>query len=98
MDITAIEQLSLSCRYVVTKENRPIVGEDFLGFILIYDLAGANMRNTILEQCRKLGLDMNKCVDQGYDGSSNMSGHERGVQARMTRYYPKVRYVHCASH
>src|SRR5664279_5372783 len=37
-------------------------------------------------------------VGQGYDGASNMSGHTRGVQARMKKYFPSATYVHCNSH
>ncbi|KAJ8942303.1 hypothetical protein NQ314_010099 [Rhamnusium bicolor] len=98
MDITVIEQLSFSCRYISINEDHPVVREDFLDFIPIYDIPGENIAKTILQQCEKLDLDMKKCVGQGYDGASSMTGHEKGVQARIRRDYSKARYIYCASH
>ena len=44
-------------------------------------------------------LDPLKCVGQGYDGASVMSGIHGGVQARMKGAgYRNNTYVHCASH
>jgi hypothetical protein len=37
-------------------------------------------------------------VGQGYDGAANMSGHCRGVQARMKEMFPEATYVHCRCH
>ena len=35
---------------------------------------------------------------QGYDGTSVMSGHINGVQARVSRVNPKAVYIHCRAH
>ncbi|KAJ8969264.1 hypothetical protein NQ314_001847 [Rhamnusium bicolor] len=93
MDITAIEQLSFSCRYISIHEDHSVVREDFLGFIPIYHPTGESIAKTILQQCEKLGLDMNKCVGQGYYEASSMTSHEKCVQARIRRDYPKVLLV-----
>ena len=61
---------------------------------------------TISEKLIKLlkpfELDRLKCVGQGYDGASVMSGQSGihgGVQARMKGAgYRNATYVHCASH
>ena len=37
-------------------------------------------------------------VGQGYDGAANMSGHIRGVQARIKSTCAAATYVHCRSH
>lgn len=41
---------------------------------------------------------MSKCVGQSYDGAANMAGHITGVCTRITAKYPKIKYVHFASH
>ena len=35
---------------------------------------------------------------QGYVGASNMSGTNRGVQARVKELYPLAMYTHCCNH
>ena len=35
---------------------------------------------------------------QGYDGASNMSGHTRGVAARIKEKNPLALYTHCCNH
>jgi len=34
---------------------------------------------------------------QGYDGTSNMNGKYRGVQARVKELYPLAMYTHCCN-
>ncbi|KAJ8879019.1 hypothetical protein PR048_019625 [Dryococelus australis] len=41
---------------------------------------------------------MTKLVGKGYDRAANMSGSLSGVKKRIQELYPKVMYVHCASH
>lgn len=101
MDVSATEQLSFCVRYVdkISDASQTLViREDFLGFIPIYDQSAEHLTNAILQRCHELGLDMSKCVGQGYDGAANMAGHISGVQSRVRQQYPNVRYVHCASH
>ena len=103
MDISSTEQLSICVRYVDLlihngDSQTLVIREDFLGFIPIHDQSAENLTKVILQRCEELGLDMSKCVGQGYDGAANMAGHISGVQSRIRQQYPKVRYVHCASH
>jgi len=73
--------------------------EDFLCFLPVYDLTGENLTRIILEECEKLGLDLNKLIGRGYDGAGNiMSGQFNGVQSRIRQLYLKAVFVHCASH
>ncbi|KAF2895903.1 hypothetical protein ILUMI_10275 [Ignelater luminosus] len=57
-----------------------------------------NPSTLTLEQCAKLGLDMNECVGQGYDGAANTAGHINGVQTRISSQYPKAIYIDCVNH
>lgn len=72
--------------------------EDFLCFLPVYDLTGEKSTQKILEECEKLGLDLNKLIGQGYYGTGKMSRQFNGVQSRIRQLYPKAVFVHCASH
>jgi hypothetical protein len=54
--------------------------------------------NVIVSKCIKYSLDMDKLLDQGYNGCSVMASIQNGVQARIREKYPKAAFVHCASH
>ncbi|GBP51758.1 hypothetical protein EVAR_97035_1 [Eumeta japonica] len=43
-------------------------------------------------------IDLKKCVGQGYDGASVMSGVYNGVQKYIMDIQPNAEYVHCATH
>ena len=45
-----------------------------------------------------MGLPIENCVRQGYDGASVMAGYKGGVQAFIREKTPSAIYVHCASH
>ncbi|KAI6658860.1 hypothetical protein LOD99_15185 [Oopsacas minuta] len=53
----------------------------------------------LIELLKPFEVDPLKCVGQGYDGASVMSGIHGGVQARMKGAgYRSATYVHYASH
>jgi hypothetical protein len=41
-------------------------------------VSGKKVADTILSEINTLGLDMNKCCGQAYDGGSNMCGIVKG--------------------
>ena len=49
-------------------------------------------------RCLSIGLDLNLCRVQGYNGAGNMAGHCSGAAKIMQLKYPKAVYFHCASH
>lgn len=57
-----------------------------------------SIANTIDNFIQSYGLDPMKCVGQGYDGASTMSGIHNGVQKVLQEIYPKALFFHCASH
>ncbi|KAL4148894.1 hypothetical protein QTP88_003037 [Uroleucon formosanum] len=87
LDVSGTEQLSMCVRYV---DQNNQLREDFLCFLPVYDLTGENLTRIILEECEKLGLDLNKLIGQGYDDADNMSGQFNGVQSRIRQLYPKA--------
>lgn len=95
-DVGTIEQMSLSIRYwdITTKKIR----EDFVGFVEARGLSGEFLADLIEENLKKLGLKIENMRGQGYDGSSNMAGKFKGVQARIKEKQALAIYMHCASH
>ena len=50
------------CVRYVDQNNQ--LREDFLCFLPVYDLTGENLTRIILEECEKLGLDLNKLISK----------------------------------
>ncbi|XP_049941147.1 52 kDa repressor of the inhibitor of the protein kinase-like [Schistocerca serialis cubense] len=96
MDIAGTEQFSLSVRYFDLATN--VVREDFLGFTPLATLDAKHISNTIISTLSAWGFNLDKMVEQGYDGCSTMAGKIGGVQKIIAEKYPKARFCHCASH
>ena len=93
-DISRIEQLTLCIRYVCPDDHA--VQERFLGFVDFYELDAKALAIQIIHKVERLGLNMNECIAQCYDGVFAMSGHLSGVQARIKeRVGDKCFYIHC---
>ena len=90
------EQLSLVLRFV---DYNVHITEEFFGFIFYSKgISGKAISGYINETLVTLGLDMNKCRGQGYDGAGNTAGKYIGTAALIKKEYPLALYVHCASH
>ena len=59
---------------------------------------GKALAETILEEVERLGLDMEECRGQSYDGAANMAGAIRGCSTIIQQQYPLALYQHCKSH
>ena len=70
-DISNVEQMSLCLRYV--KEDLT-VSEIFLGFIETASTTAENMYKQLSDSLNALGLSLDQCRGQGYDGAANMIG------------------------
>ena len=95
-DVSNKEQMPLVIRYV---DQDGSITEDFLKFIhLESGTAGSTIAERIKKELRELGLDMNNCQGQGYDGACNMAGRYDGAAALIRSEFPLAIYTHCASH
>ncbi|KAL4097878.1 hypothetical protein QTP88_022581 [Uroleucon formosanum] len=74
------------------------IKESFLGFFEIHYHGAVDYKNLISQLLHNLGLDINKCKGQGYDGASVMSGIYSGLQKRINDIVPNAMYVHCCAH
>ena len=91
-DISNKENLSLVLRFVDSARNR----EEFVGFRLCgEDTSGEAIKDLIINSVTDLGLTMNECRGQSYDGAGNMAGKYVGVSTIIQRLFNKAVYVHC---
>ena len=77
------EQMAFIVRFVDEKSE---VRKAFLGF--------SNLKDKVAE----LGLEMQNCRGQGYDGAGNMADKCIGAATLISKEYPAALYVHCAAH
>ncbi|KAH8035898.1 hypothetical protein HPB51_010650 [Rhipicephalus microplus] len=90
-DISRTAHISLCVKYVGHDTSGvPILKEDFVDFVPVYDLTGKALASTILNSLRGHGFDLNLLRGQGYDGAASMSGHLNGVQAFIRQTAPKA--------
>ncbi|KAK4882729.1 hypothetical protein RN001_006048 [Aquatica leii] len=95
-DLSVKEQLNICIRYFKTKEYK--IKEDFIKFVDVVDLTGENLARSILQDLGKQNLDLANCRGQALDGTSNMSGIFKAVQARISQIQLLAIYSHCANH
>ncbi|XP_050507980.1 uncharacterized protein LOC126885452 [Diabrotica virgifera virgifera] len=87
--------MSICCRYVLESGIR----ERFLGFVQLTKLDALALANKIQHFLNHIGLNIQLCVSQSYDGASVMSGKFSGVQALMREITGNpCPYVHCHAH
>ena len=95
-DCSKKEQMAVVVRYVGRDDD---IEERFLRFIHCKSgLTGEDLGKEILSTIKDVGLDIDNCRGQGYDGASAMSSLKKGVAGMICRVNPKAAYVHCASH
>ena len=71
-DISNKENLSVVIRFL---DSTKTVREEFVGFYLCEDgTTGAAIKDLIIGVVAELGLSMDDCRGQSYDGAGNMSG------------------------
>ena len=95
-DVSNKEQMALVLRYVDRTGN---IMERFIKFVhLNQGTTGRVIADTIKDELRSLGLNLDQCRGQAYDGAGNMSGRYIGAAKLFQDDYPLALYVHCASH
>ena len=95
-DVSNKENLSLVLRYVDSSKN---IREEFVGFRLCgEETTGNAIKELIINSVRDLGLTMDNCRGQSYDGAGNMAGRYVGASTLIQHQFPKAIYVHCMNH
>ena len=90
------EQMPIVIRYVDSKNE---INERFIKFVNCdTGMTGLALAKNIEDTLDEVGLPLENCRGQGYDGASAMSSMRKGVSGRILSKNPKALYVHCASH
>ncbi|XP_042894435.1 zinc finger MYM-type protein 1-like, partial [Parasteatoda tepidariorum] len=95
-DISKVDQLSIVVRYAVitrSENGQSIdieVKELFLGFYAAIKHGAVDLINQVITLFIDKNIDLKKCVGQGYDGASVMSGVYDGVQKHIKDIQPKA--------
>ena len=91
-----VEQLPLCIRFVDDDNN---IKEGLLEFGQCKRIDGKSITEEILYILKKVGLDVNNCRDQVYDGAANMSSAAVGVQRIIkNNSREKSIYTHCSGY
>ena len=94
-DVSKCEQLCICIRWV---DNSYELSEDPIGLVKVPKTDSETLYSTLRDVCVRCMLPFEKLRGQAYDGASNMSGHIRGVAARVKREQKAALYVHYLAH
>lgn len=96
-DNSCREQMSVCVRYFSKSASK--IEERFLGFTALASTSAAALASVVKDFISGVGLSLNNCVAQSYDGASVMSGVNKGVQAKIREESDNAcPYVHCHAH
>ena len=95
-DVSNKENLSLVIRFV---DNKQTIREEFAGFHICEEgTTGLAIKNVIINAVTELGISVNDCRGQCYDGAGNMAGRLNGASSLIKGEYNKAVYFHCMNH
>ena len=66
--------MSLVLRSLDVSKTPPKIEEYFLEFLKVYDTTEKELFDTIIDEIKNLGLDINDVRGQGYDNGFDMKG------------------------
>ena len=89
-DVSFKEQVSICIRHV--SANTLEVCEDFTGLYETENTTSETLTILVKDAMCRYSLSLSDCRGQAYDGAANLSGRLSGVQARISREYPKALY------
>ena len=93
--LTANEQVSLCVRFCNSEMNSE---EVFLGFHMTKRTTADALLSLIKSSLIAFNLPFSGIRGQGYDGASNMSGRNNGLQAKVAAETAMALYLYCFGH
>ncbi|XP_069460610.1 zinc finger MYM-type protein 1-like [Ambystoma mexicanum] len=97
-DISHIEQMSLTVRFVDDSEGQIKVKEHFVCFKPVDDSTGKGLTELFINILNENKIMLEHCRGQGYDNGANMKGKHSGFQARILALNPRAFVVPCGCH
>ena len=95
-DLRNREELSVCMRYLTSTGG---MVECFLDLVFVPDTTATTITSNITAILQSRNIDCSKIRWISFDGASNMSGRNSGVQAQLRKQNcPEALYVHCRSH
>ena len=94
-DISNREQLVMCIRWVSDSYE---INEDVVGLIQLSDTTAETIHRSLKTSLTSLGLQLENCRGQAYDGASNFQGRVSGVAKRFQDENPAAVPVHCLAH
>ncbi|CAH3167123.1 unnamed protein product [Pocillopora meandrina] len=95
-DISNKENVSVVIRFLDTTKT---IREEFIGYYICEEgLTGEAIKDIITAAVANLGLTMEDCRGQCYDGAGNMAGRLNGASSLISAEHEKAIYVHCMNH
>ena len=95
-DISVQEQVSV-CTRTVDAESL-VIEEHFIGLFQTSKTDADTLLTLVKDMLIKYNLELNNSRGQCYDGASNVSGANEGLQAKMKREEARAIFVHCQAH
>ncbi|CAB4028101.1 zinc finger MYM-type 1-like [Paramuricea clavata] len=87
--------MSIVLRYVFNN----IIYERMIGLKEVVSLTGKSLWGVLVQELGKLQIPLCNMVGKGFDGASNMSGKEKGMQQQLTDAGATLfLYFHCFAH
>nr|XP_058957123.1 52 kDa repressor of the inhibitor of the protein kinase-like [Pocillopora verrucosa] len=95
-DISNKENVSVVIRFLDTTKT---IREEFIEYYICEEgLTGEAIKDIITAAVANLGLTMEDCRGQCYDGAGNMAGRLNGASSLISAEHEKAIYVHCMNH
>ena len=83
-DITAIEELTICCRWV---ENG-VPEEHFIVIVALKKANAESFYSALVEYCREKNIQLGRLIGMGFDGAATFSGDKTGVQRGLKELSP----------
>ncbi|KAI6651319.1 hypothetical protein LOD99_5285 [Oopsacas minuta] len=88
-------QLCFCIRYV---SEDAFIKEEYISYGAMEFVDAKSITEEILSRVTSIGLNIDNCIAQCYDGCSTMSDHISGVATRIMKHAPLAIYLHRVSH
>ena len=87
--------MSIVLRYVF----KNVICERVVGLKQVVSLKGKSLCDVLVEELARLQIPLCNMVGKGFDGASNMSGKDNGMQQQLTNAGATISlYFHCFAH